>query len=82
MKDEQLAIEWLENELNKQKAFSVFAFEDELYFKKLFQQAKIIGKDQMIYFANKVLYNAECSFTGRAYLEKDINEFYNETYEK
>ena len=36
MKDEQLAIEWLENELNKQKAFSVFAFEDELYFKKLF----------------------------------------------
>lgn len=43
-------------------------------------KAKAMEKEQIIEFANKVLYNAECSFTGTAYLEKDINEIYNETY--
>lgn len=47
-----------------------------------FEQAKELEKEQTIAFANKVLYNAECSFTGIAYLEKGINELYKEEYEK
>jgi hypothetical protein len=43
-------------------------------------QAKQMEKEQKIEFANKVLENAECSFTGMAYLEKDIDDIYNETY--
>ena len=72
MKNKQTAVEWLESELKNQG----FLYDLDI------EQAKAMEKEQTIEFANKVLYNAECSFTGRAYLEKDINEFYKETYEK
>lgn len=72
MKNKQTAVEWLESELKNQG----FLYDLDI------EQAKAMEKEQTIEFANKVLYNAECSFTGRAYLEKDINELYKEEYEK
>ena len=82
MENKQTAVEWLENKLSKLydtqfKTFEEFRSKEAI----LWQQAKAIEKEQMIKFADKVIYNAECSFTGTAYLEKDINEIYNETYD-
>jgi hypothetical protein len=75
MKTKQTALEWLILEINEHNGF-IFT----MHYDELFKQAKAMEKEQMIEFANKVIYNAECSFTGRAYLEKDINEIYNESY--
>lgn len=71
MKNKQTAVEWLESELKKQG----FLYDLDI------EQAKVMEKEQTIEFANKVLYNSECSFTGIAYLEKDINKLYKEEYE-
>lgn len=73
MANKKTAVEWLQEEYDNSPEFILT--EDD------FQKAKEMEKEQTIEFANKVLYNAECSFTGIAYLEKDINEIYKETYE-
>jgi hypothetical protein len=81
MRNKQTAVEWLESVLESQCMIKIFAFEDEIYFRKLLNQAKQMEKEQMIEFAYKVLQNAECSFSGIPYLEKDIDDIYNETYD-
>jgi hypothetical protein len=65
------AIEQLEKLIPNGNQMAIFA---------IIKQAKQMQKEQKIEFANKVLQNAECSFTGMAYLEKDIDDIYNETY--
>jgi hypothetical protein len=57
--------------------------EEQMQFEGLFQQAKQMEKEQKFEFANKVLENvcSFTSFTGMAYLEKDIDDIYNETYD-
>lgn len=77
METKKTAVQWLLKEINERNGF-IFT----IHYEELFNQAKAMEKEQIIEFANKVIYNAECSFTGRAYLEKDINEIYNETYGK
>lgn len=76
MSTKQTAVDWLIEELGEYFPHEIGGIH------LMVKQAKSMEKEQMIEFSNKVLYNAECSFTGRAYLEKDINEFYKETYEK
>jgi hypothetical protein len=44
------------------------------------EQLLEMEKEHKIEFAYKVLQNAECSFNGIPYLEKDIDDIYNETY--
>ena len=78
MENRITAVGWIVNKLMKES--TGFISLDALT--SYTEQALEIEKEQMIEFANKVLYNAECSFTGKAYLEKDIEEIYNETYGK
>lgn len=73
MSNKQTAIDWLYSQITFNGLDDIDG--------QVFEQAKAMEKEQTIEFANKVLYNAECSFTGRAYLEKSINEYYKETYE-
>lgn len=79
MSAKQTAIEWLMQniDINFNPKTNTISMKTDIW-----EKAIAMEKEQIIDFANKVLYNAECSFTGRAYLEKDINEFYKETYEK
>ena len=82
METKQTAVDFLLKQISaridiiKPNAIEVALLQDVYY------KAKAMEKEQMIEFADEVLYNAECSFTGSAYLEKDINEIYNETYGK
>lgn len=78
METKQTAVEWLYERLERMIPRTALYNIDK---KDYFEKAKAMEKEQIIEFANKVIYNAECSFTGMAYLEKDINEIYNETYE-
>lgn len=73
MKNNLTAVDWLINKVEEH--FCLLPVD-------LIEQAKAMEKEDTIEFANKVLYYAECSFTGRAYLEKGINELYKEEYEK
>lgn len=79
MKNKQTAVEWLmENiDINFIPETNTISMKGNIW-----EKALAMEKEQAIEFANKVLYNAECSFTGRAYLEKGINELYKEEYEK
>jgi hypothetical protein len=72
MANNKTAVDWLE-----EKIFQEFKvpISNEVY-----EQAKKMEKEQIIEFAYKVLQNAECSFNGIPYLEKDIDDIYNETY--
>lgn len=77
METKLTVVQWLLENLN----FEPYDEEEFISNAKMWEQAKAMEKEQMIKFADKVIYNAECSFTGTAYLEKDINEIYNETYD-
>ena len=78
MENKQTAVRWLEENLIGNPHFE----SDFIHNRNTFKQAKAMEKEQMIKFADKVLDNAECSFTGTPYLEKDINEIYKDTYEQ
>jgi hypothetical protein len=80
MENKQTAVDFLLHEISEIVGIIAPDAFSAALMKIRYEQAKTLEKEQIIEFANKVLYNAECSFTGRAYLEKDINEFYNETY--
>jgi hypothetical protein len=73
MKNKQTAVDWLEHQLKK------IPFVNPI---EVFKKAKAMEKEHKIEFAYKVLQNAECSFTGIPYLEKDIDDIYNETYKQ
>ena len=72
MTNKQTAVEWL----TEASSFNEFISDYN------FDKAKKMEKEQTIEFAQIVLDNVECSFTGMAYLEKDINDIYNETYKQ
>jgi hypothetical protein len=79
MEKKQTAVQWVMDKM-LQNENSIFIGGRYLTLYEIRERAKVRERAQMIEFANKVLYNAECSFTGRAYLEKDIDEIYNEIY--
>jgi uncharacterized protein YdeI (BOF family) len=47
---------------------------------EVFQQAKEMEKEQMIDFARNIIIDATCSVEGYVTTEKDIEEYYNETF--
>jgi hypothetical protein len=48
----------------------------------IFLQAKEMEKEQMIDFARNIIIDATCSVEGYVTTEKDIEEYYNEIYNK
>jgi hypothetical protein len=79
METKQTAVDWLIEQIIKYELVPKGTNKDNV----LFHKAKQMEKEQMIEFANKVLENvcSFTSFTGMAYLEKDIDDIYNETYD-
>jgi hypothetical protein len=51
-------------------------------FDKKIGQAKEMEKEQMIDFARSIIIDATCSVEGYVTTEKDIEEYYNETFNK
>jgi hypothetical protein len=41
-----------------------------------------VEKEQILKFAQIALDNADCSYSGMVYSDKDISDIYKETYEK
>lgn len=86
MSNKQTALQWFEEQswdLHYQfRKGKISSDQFGSKYQQILTKALAIEKEQNIEFANKVLYNAECSFSGIAYLEKDINELYNEKYNK
>lgn len=74
MKNKQTPIDYIKDNLFYPIQFNQL--------KRVLNEAEQMHKEQMIEFAFKVLQNAECSFNGIPYLEKDIDDIYNETYGK
>ena len=46
----------------------------------IIKQAKKIEKEQMIEFARNIIIDATCSVEGYVTTEKDIEDYYNETF--
>lgn len=46
MTNKQTAVEWIEKIFEEQTMISAYAFEDQLYFRKLLKQAKELEKEQ------------------------------------
>jgi hypothetical protein len=86
METKQTAIEWVEDELsNLNNLISNTRMTFEEYHKiriEIWVKAKQMEKEQKLDFANKVLNESECSWTGIVYLNKDLVDIYNETYGK
>jgi hypothetical protein len=82
----QTAVEWLVEqlvELDKQldgRRKNDDATVLKLNPTKLFEQAKEMEKEQMIDFARNIIIDATCSVEGYVTTEKDIEEYYNETF--
>jgi hypothetical protein len=72
MANKQTAVEWLYNQIN-------FNGLDDPYGEVL-EQAKQIEKEQMFEFAEQVLLNTECSFTGLPFMTTGYDNIYEETY--
>lgn len=72
MSNKQTAVEWLYSQIT-------FNGLDDPY-GDVGKQAKQIEKEQMIEFANKVLYNSCGDCAGNVELIKPIEEIYNETF--
>jgi len=70
----QTAVEWLEERLT-------LSFGDELKsVRGLLVIATEMEKEQMIDFARTIIIDATCSVEGYVTTEKDIDEYYNETF--
>ena len=65
----QSSIEWL-MEIDKSRAITI----------EEWQQAKEMEKEQMIDFARNIIIDATCSVEGYVTTEKDIEDYYNETF--
>jgi hypothetical protein len=65
----QTAVEWL-MEIDKSRAITI----------EEWQQAREMEKVQMIEFARNIIIDATCSVEGYVTTEKDIEEYYNETF--
>jgi hypothetical protein len=47
MENKQTAVEWLESQLEQHAMISVYAFEDQIFCRKLLKQAKAMEKEQI-----------------------------------
>jgi hypothetical protein len=75
MENKQTAVDWLEQELDRQCMIKVFAWEDEAYFRKLLEQAKQMEKEQIIDACHHGV-----DYDKSPYL--NAKEYYNGTYGK
>ncbi len=74
MENKQTAVDWLEEKmLSNPLSFN---------WKVVFEQAKQMEKEQMFEFAEQVLKNTECSFTGLPFMTTGYDNIYEETYGK
>jgi len=78
MENKQTAVEWLLDKITQNQEIR---WRGTRYI-ELFEQAKQMEKERTLEFANIVLNEAECSFTGIVYLNKDLLDIYNDTYIK
>ncbi len=74
MENKQTAVEFLYQELRNE---CLIDMADEL-----FLIAKQMEKEQMFEFAEQVLKNTECSFTGLPFMTTGYDNIYEETYGK
>ena len=79
METKQTAVYWLEDELAKNLKHIILK-QDNILMESLFQQAKEMEKEQMFEFAEQVLKNTECSFTGLPFMTTGYDNIYEETY--
>lgn len=79
METKQTAAEWLESKLNSVKPADFCSIET---IKDWVKQAKQMEREQMFEFAEQVLLNTECSFTGLPFMTTGYDNIYNETYGK
>ncbi len=86
MENKQTAVEWFASEALKfhlnasTKTLPIAVF--EVAYLQLVEQAKKIEKEQMFEFAEQVLKNTECSFTGLPFMTTGYDNIYEETYGK
>jgi hypothetical protein len=72
----QTAVEWQHIELSKfLYGKSEFTDANDILIK-----AKEMEKEQMVDFARNIIIDATCSVEGYVTTEKDIEEYYNETF--
>jgi hypothetical protein len=76
----QTAVEWLIEELDKIYHIKEKFLPSDWEF--LEETSKKIEKEQMVDFARNIIIDAVCSVEGYVTTEKDIEEYYNETYNK
>ena len=69
----QTAVEWLANEM------PVIDWKVP-YWKIKLEKAKAMERQQMIDFARNIIIDATCSVEGYVTTEKDIEDYYNETF--
>jgi hypothetical protein len=76
LKDKFIMIQWLlvRDEISRKQA-------DE-FLNEWYDKAKGIEKEQMFEFAEQVLKNTECSFTGLPFMTTGYDNIYEETYGK
>jgi hypothetical protein len=76
LKDKFIMIQWLlvRDEISRKQA-------DE-FLNDWYDKAKEIEKEQIFEFAEQVLKNTECSFTGLPFMTTGYDNIYEETYGK
>jgi hypothetical protein len=70
------AVEWLEIVL----IWDPISEKDFEHNINCWKQAKQMEKEQMIHFARNIIIDATCSVEGYVTTEKDIEDYYNETF--
>ena len=70
----QLVYQLLKSGLPPEQVVNYLLIDEELMLEK--------EKEQMIEFARNIIIDAVCSVEGYVTTEKDIEEYYNETYNK
>jgi hypothetical protein len=72
----QTAVEWLKYLYENQGKYDEFIMDHQ------WKKAIEMEKEQMIDFARNIIIDATCSVEGYVTTEKDIEEYYNEIYNK
>ncbi len=76
LKDKFIMIQWLlvRDEISRKQA--------DIFLNEWSDKAKEVEKEQMFEFAEQVLKNTECSFTGLPFMTTGYDNIYEETYGK
>jgi hypothetical protein len=70
----QTAVDWLKYLYENQDTYDEFIMDEQ------WQKAIEMEKEQMIDFARNIIIDATCSVEGYVTTEKDIEDYYNETF--